>query len=58
MHSMCMYPSAWAGDVSYSGIADVEGFARQTHSFEKGYSQLLVGPLPGDAQDKGIRRER
>ncbi len=58
MHAVCMYPSIWAGGVSYSGIADMEGFARGTHSFEKGYTQLLVGPLPTDVDDKGLQAER
>jgi dipeptidyl aminopeptidase/acylaminoacyl peptidase len=35
--------------VSYSGIADLGGFAAQTHDFESRYLDGLIGPLPGFA---------
>src|SRR5215469_13222990 len=33
--------------VSYSGIADLRGFAAKTHDFESRYLDGLIGPLPG-----------
>jgi dipeptidyl aminopeptidase/acylaminoacyl peptidase len=33
--------------VSYSGIADLRGFAARTHDFESRYLDGLIGPLPG-----------
>ena len=35
--------------VSYSGIADLRGFAAKTHDFESRYLDGLIGPLPGFA---------
>jgi dipeptidyl aminopeptidase/acylaminoacyl peptidase len=32
---------------SYYGVADLRGFAAQTHDFESRYLDSLVGPLPG-----------
>jgi dipeptidyl aminopeptidase/acylaminoacyl peptidase len=34
---------------SYSGIADLRGFAAKTHDFESRYLDGLIGPLPGFA---------
>jgi dipeptidyl aminopeptidase/acylaminoacyl peptidase len=33
--------------VSYSGVADLRGFAARTHDFESHYLDGLIGPLPG-----------
>jgi dipeptidyl aminopeptidase/acylaminoacyl peptidase len=33
--------------VSYSGVADLRGFAAKTHDFESRYLDGLIGPLPG-----------
>ncbi len=33
--------------VSYSGVADLQGFAERTHDFESRYLDGLIGPLPG-----------
>ncbi len=32
---------------SYSGVADLRGFASKTHDFESHYLDGLIGPLPG-----------
>jgi len=32
---------------SYFGVADLRGFAQQTHDFESHYLDGLIGPLPG-----------
>ncbi len=36
----------FAAVASYSGVADLRGFAAQTHDFESRYLDGLVGPLP------------
>jgi dipeptidyl aminopeptidase/acylaminoacyl peptidase len=38
---------AFAGGVSYYGVADLTGLVEDTHDFESRYIDGLVGPLPG-----------
>lgn len=54
MSSLAFYDVFQAG-VSYSGISDFESLAEQTHKFEAGYLDQLVGPYP---ENKAIYRER
>ncbi|GMT21064.1 hypothetical protein PFISCL1PPCAC_12361, partial [Pristionchus fissidentatus] len=39
-------PSVFAAAVSIYGVADLEGLLKDTHKFEKGYNEHLVGRLP------------
>jgi dipeptidyl aminopeptidase/acylaminoacyl peptidase len=38
--------AVFAAAVSYYGVADLRGFAAQTHDFESRYLDGLIGPLP------------
>jgi dipeptidyl aminopeptidase/acylaminoacyl peptidase len=39
--------AVFSAAVSYYGVADLRGFAAQTHDFESRYLDGLIGPLPG-----------
>nr|WP_225953566.1 prolyl oligopeptidase family serine peptidase [Kibdelosporangium phytohabitans] len=47
--------TVFAAGVSYYGVSDLKLFAEQTHDFEAGYLDFLVGPLPESAE---LYRER
>jgi dipeptidyl aminopeptidase/acylaminoacyl peptidase len=41
------HDAVFAAATSYYGVADLRGFAAQTHDFESRYLDGLIGPLPG-----------
>ncbi|GMR44544.1 hypothetical protein PMAYCL1PPCAC_14739 [Pristionchus mayeri] len=44
-------PSVFSAAVSIYGVADLMGLLNDTHKFEKGYNQALVGKLPEAAEE-------
>jgi dipeptidyl aminopeptidase/acylaminoacyl peptidase len=53
--SLVFDPTAFAAGVSLFGVADLETFTGDTHKFESGYLDTLVGPYP---ERSGLYRER
>ncbi|HLJ98833.1 MAG TPA: prolyl oligopeptidase family serine peptidase, partial [Streptosporangiaceae bacterium] len=45
----------FAAAVSYFGVADLRGFAHETHDFESRYLDGLIGPMP-DSEDLYLER--
>ena len=48
--ALAFHPDVFAAGASYFGVADLVGFADDTHKFESRYNDWLVGPWPEAAE--------
>ncbi|ADR37663.1 peptidase S9 prolyl oligopeptidase active site domain protein [Oceanithermus profundus DSM 14977] len=44
--TLARFPGVYRAGVSFYGVTDLFGLARETHKFESRYTDRLVGPLP------------